>query len=34
VLVPRAQEKLNLRLPSDSDYITLSLPRPGTRPDI
>ena len=33
VLVPRAESQLDLRLPSDSDYVTLSVPRPGTRPD-
>ncbi len=33
VLVPRAETRLDLRLPSDSDYISLSLPRPGTRPE-
>jgi cell division protein FtsB len=31
VLVPRVQERLKLRLPSDSEYVTLQLPAPGSR---
>lgn len=31
VLVPRVQERLRLRLPSDSEYVTLQLPAPGSR---
>lgn len=31
VLVPRAEARLDLRLPSDSEYVTLSIPRPGAR---
>jgi cell division protein FtsL len=30
VLVPRVQERLKLRLPSDSEYVTLQLPAPGS----
>jgi hypothetical protein len=33
VLVPRAESRLDLRLPSDSDYVTLSVPKPGLRPN-
>jgi hypothetical protein len=31
VLVPRVQQRLKLRLPSDSEYVTLQLPAPGSR---
>ncbi len=30
VLVPRAQARLNLRLPSDSEYVNLQIPRAST----